>query len=173
MSDLMFDEIPAIEGKSRYDYGDWKSYAIHDEKNIKGFFGSFRFLSNFEPCDVWFEGLKYPSSENAFQSSKVNVDYRHNFVNITPAQSKKEWKNYPKIDASKEEWDKRRYDVMSVILFEKFYRNKDLRQKLIDTGDRCLEERNHWKDLWWGTDTKGVGENNLGKILMKIRKYWM
>jgi predicted NAD-dependent protein-ADP-ribosyltransferase YbiA (DUF1768 family) len=32
-----------------------------------------------------------------------------------------------------------------------------------------LEERNSWGDSYWGTDINGVGENNLGKILMDIR----
>jgi predicted NAD-dependent protein-ADP-ribosyltransferase YbiA (DUF1768 family) len=33
-----------------------------------------------------------------------------------------------------------------------------------------LEERNAWGDTDWGTDINGVGENNLGKILMKVRE---
>ena len=35
MSDLMFDEVP-LNGKTKYTKGDWRTYAIHDDKNIKG-----------------------------------------------------------------------------------------------------------------------------------------
>lgn len=29
-----------------------------------------------------------------------------------------------------------------------------------------------WKDQCWGVDINLGGQNNLGKILMKIREYW-
>lgn len=171
MSDLMFNEVP-VEG-THYKFGDWKQYAIHDESNIKGFFGDYRWLSNFHECQVFFEGLSYRSSENAYQSAKIDTDFRHHLQTCTPNESKKKWKKYSLIDDSKEEWDDRKYEVMSVILFDKFYRNRILRQKLIDTGDKYLEELNHWSDIFWGVDIKKSGQNNLGKLLMKIRLFWI
>jgi len=166
----MYNEVPVV-GKY-YKFGDWKEYTVHDDQNIKGFFGDYRWLSNFHKCRVFFEGWLYPSAENAYQSSKVDVDYRPIFCKIEPNESKKEWKKHPRIDDSKEEWDERKYDVMSVIVFDKFYRNKDLRKKLLDTGSKYLEETNHWKDQFWGVDINLGGTNHLGKILMKIRTYW-
>jgi len=171
MSDLMFNEVP-LEGKKFYKFGDWKEYAVHNERLIHGFFGDYRWLSNFHPCQVYFDGLKYPSSENAYQAAKLSPDYRHHLQTCTPEKSKKEWKKHPLIDDSPEEWDERKYDVMSVILFDKFYRNKDLRQKLLDTGDKFLEETNHWKDVYWGSDIKLGGKNHLGMLLMCIRTFW-
>ncbi len=170
MSDLMFNEIPVVG--DYYKFGDWKLYAVHDDKNIKGFFGDYRWLSNFHKCQVYFEGLLYPSSENAYQASKLELYYRHHLQTCTVEKSKKIWKNYPLLDDSKEEWDGRKYDVMAGILFEKFNRNKELRQKLLDTGTKYLEETNHWKDVYWGVDIKLGGQNNLGKLLMKIREFW-
>ena len=46
----------------------------------------------------------------------------------------------------------------------------NLARMLIDTGYKHLEERNDWGDVWWGTNEKGIGENNLGQILMNVRK---
>ena len=43
------------------------------------------------------------------------------------------------------------------------------KQMLLMTEGCHLEERNSWHDGFWGTDVNGVGENNLGKILMEIR----
>jgi hypothetical protein len=170
MSGLLFNEVPVVG--EFYKFGDWKLYAVHDENNIKGFFGDYRWLSNFHECQVYFEGLLYSSSEAAYQAAKIEVDYRHHLQKVKVAKTKSEWKKHPKIDDSPEEWNARKYDVMSVILFEKFYRNKELRQKLMDTGDKYLEELNHWKDQDWGVDIKLGGKNYLGKILMKIRDYW-
>ena len=64
----MYNEIPVIGNK--YKNGDWKIYSIHDDKQIKGFFGNYSWLSNFYECSVWFEGGSYPSSENAYQAAK-------------------------------------------------------------------------------------------------------
>lgn len=170
MSHLISNEVP-IEG-TYYKFSDWKLYSVHDDNNIRGFFGDYRWLSNFHECPVFFEGLLYRSSENAYQAAKVAADFRHHLQTCTPTESKKKWKKYSFIDDSKEEWDGRKYEVMSVILFDKFYRNPTLRKKLLETGDKYLEEKNHWNDCDWGVDVKHGGKNNLGKILTKIRSYW-
>ena len=57
---------------------------------------------------------------------------------------------------------------MEQILWAKFEQNPGLKEKLINTGDAYLEETNTWNDTFWGV-CKGKGQNNLGKILMKIR----
>lgn len=170
MSDFFYDEVPVIGDK--YKTGDWQLYAVHDDKNIKGFFGDYRWLSNFPKAVVYYEGLKYPSSENAYQAAKVEHDYRHLFQKFSSRESKNAWKEMPLIDDTPAQWDARKYEVMSVIIFDKFYRNKDLRQKLLDTGDKYLEETNHWKDSVWGVDIKHGGKNWLGQILMNIRTFW-
>lgn len=169
-NDKMFDEVP-ISGKP-YKFGDWKKYAIHDEQSVKGFFGDFRFLSNFYDATVYYEGLKYHSTENAYQSAKIDIDYRHHLQICTAAESKREWKKYPKIDSGKKEWDGRKYDVMALIVFDKFWRNHTLRKALLETGEKYLEELNHWKDTCWGVDIEKGGTNWLGKILMNTRKYF-
>lgn len=51
----------------------------------------------------------------------------------------------------------------------KFSQNEELRNRLIETGDEHLEEGNTWGDRIWGT-VNGIGENRLGKILMRVRE---
>jgi hypothetical protein len=53
-------------------------------------------------------------------------------------------------------------------ILESKFSNKELKEKLIKTGEEYLEEKNTWGDKFWGT-SNGIGENNLGKILMNIR----
>jgi len=54
-------------------------------------------------------------------------------------------------------------------LFAKFSQSKKLSELLLSTGDKYLEETNNWGDEFWGVCNE-VGENNLGKILIRVRK---
>jgi len=146
-------------------FGKERDYIIHDESQIKGFFGEYRFLSNFELGDVIYEGIKYPSSENAYQAAKsLDLEIRNQFVNISPNESKKLGR---KVDV-REDWEEVKYGIMYQIVLDKFSRNYQLGDLLIETGDKYLEETNHWKDKIWGV-CDGVGKNWLGKILMDVR----
>ena len=166
----MYDEVPVVG--DHYKFGDWKLYAQHDVDNIRGFFGEYRWLSNFHTCSVYYEGLEFSSSENAYQSAKLKPHEREKLTVCSPAKAKKLWKKLDKIEETKEGWDARKEDVMAQILFSKFLINENLRFKLIETGDKYLEELNHWKDIDWGVDIKLGGKNNLGKLLMRLRNYW-
>lgn len=147
---------------------DWREIAIHDDKNIKGFFGEWRVLSNFWPVEIEFEGRIYPSTENAYQAAKVMDFQRDYFVSCSASNAKSKWKQFiPMYSAAK--WDKIKLDVMEKVSIEK-YKNPELRQKLLDTGDKYLEETLWWQDTFYGVDYKLGGQNKLGKLLMKIRE---
>lgn len=146
----------------------YKDYIIHDDDNIKGFFGEYRWLSNFHESNVYFENLIYTSTENAYQAAKcVDAKQRLEFLGITPSQSKKLGRSVE----VRSDWQDVKYDIMALVVFDKFYRNLELRALLVNTGSKYIEETNHWKDMYWGV-YNGVGENNLGKILMKVRQFW-
>lgn len=155
---------------------DWKKFSVHNDKEIKGFFGEYRWLSNFHLCTIHFDGREYLSSENAYQAAKVTDSMQHHFakggVNETPQKAKKEIKNYP-LAIDIKYWDKIKTAVMRDVLDAKFLQNNELLIKLVQTGDKYIEELNCWNDTFWGVDYKtGNGENNLGKILMRIRENW-
>lgn len=138
---------------------------LHDAENIKGFFGPYRFLSNFEPCLVEFEGLTYPSTEAAYQAAKCkDLLYRKSFLHLTAAQAKKEGRNV----RLREDWEYVKLKIMREVLISKFAKNTYLMEKLLATGDKYLEETNWWGDRFWGV-AHGEGENHLGRILMQIR----
>lgn len=141
---------------------------VHDDKNVKGFFGDYRWLSNFYECPVYFDGLLYASSENAYQAAKcINPENRTRFLNITPSESKKLGRSIQ----FRKDWLDIRYDIMCVTVFDKFYRNQELRRLLLDTGSKYLEETNYWGDTYYGV-CKGKGQNVLGQILMRVRSFW-
>ena len=138
---------------------------IHTETVVKGFFDEYRWLSNFHVCPVIFDGREYTSSEAAYQSAKTHDDYmRDQFTKMTPAESKKKGREM----VTRKDWENVKKDVMYTILVDKFTRNEDLRQKLLQTGSKYIEETNYWNDTFWGV-YKGKGKNTLGELLMKIR----
>lgn len=169
----LFNEV-GIEKDGKptvYKYGDWKQIAVHTDSEIKGFFGEYRWLSNFYESIVFYEGLMYISSENAYQAAKLVSSDREKLQTCSPAASKKNWKLCERMDENAAHWNARRYDVMSAILFDKFHRNQSLKELLLGTGTKCLEELNWWGDDYWGVDLKKGGQNKLGIILMATRTH--
>lgn len=136
-------------------------------KNIKTFKGNNFFLSNFYPCKVVYESVAYSSAEHAFQAAKsLNPEIRRNFTLINECA---EAKRYGRMIKLRSDWETVKYQVMYDIVKDKFTRNAYLREKLIATDDMYIEEGNHHGDKCWGT-VNGEGDNNLGKILMRIRE---
>ena len=134
-------------------------------KKIDSFKDDYFFLSNFYEVPVEYDGLKYGSSEAAFQAQKCEFpSKRKEFQNLHPSKSKALGRKV----TLREDWDEVKNRVMLEIVRNKFKQNPELKEKLIATGDAYLEEGNWWGDRTWGV-CNGVGENRLGKILMKVR----
>ena len=171
MSDLLYTEAPNKDGFP-YERGGWRQYAVHDDHNIRGFFGPFRYLSNFYPCHVPLNGLDYPSSECAYQAQKLVPELREPFTRMTDVQSKKGWKLVPE-EGRVPNWDEHKFTVMQEVVFSKFLHNHDLRDKLVETEGKYLEESNHWYDKFFGVCIHtNIGHNHLGRILMATRTYF-
>ena len=134
---------------------------------ILQFKDEYRWLSNFWPSKVTLDGVTYPSVENAYQAAKTVIkDERKFFVNCTSGQAKRRGKEI----TQREDWPFIKIAVMRDLLIQKF-RDPILKQKLIDTGDQRIREGNNWNDKFWGVDIKTrEGENNLGKIIMRVRQ---
>ena len=133
---------------------------------IDRFAGDYRFLSNFYPATVVFEGLTYPDVEHAYQSAKtLDMSERRRIAALpTPAEAK----HAGEALKYRPDWLQIKYQVMLTCVRDKFTRNPALRTKLLATGDAYLEEGNTWNDQIWGV-YQGHGTNWLGKILMQVR----
>jgi len=66
------------------------------------------------------------------------------------------------------DWTEVKLNEMEFVLQQKFS-HPELLAMLLATGDMELIEYNDWDDTYWGV-CNGVGENNLGKLLMRIRE---
>jgi ribA/ribD-fused uncharacterized protein len=135
-------------------------------KDINSFRDDFFFLSNFYLCDIIFNGLKFGSSEAAFQAQKcIDPKDQLPFTTMTPGQAKK----YGRKVELRKDWEEVKVGIMRDIVKAKFDQDPILKEKLIDTGDVQLIEGNKWHDYFWGV-CNGKGKNTLGIILMDLRK---
>lgn len=133
---------------------------------IESFAGDYKFLSNFYPCLVELDGEIYPSVEHAYQAAKtLNINDRRIIQQTAQANIVKKLGKYVTI---RDDWDEIKLEVMSDLVWQKFSKHDDLRAKLLATQKHELIEGNWWNDTYWGV-CKGVGQNNLGKILMAVR----
>ncbi len=143
-----------------------KDYVIINE-NITDFRSEFRWLSNFYVCDIWYEGLCFPSTEHAYQAAKtLSLAKRVEFTQTTMTCNAA--KHHGGQLLLRPDWDKVKFGVMDTVVRYKFTAHAHLAQMLLQTTGQ-LVEGNHWGDQYWGV-CNGVGENNLGKILMNTRE---
>jgi predicted NAD-dependent protein-ADP-ribosyltransferase YbiA (DUF1768 family) len=156
---------------SPYKKGDWKTFAIHNESEIKGFFGEYRFLSNFWPAKVVLDNVEYTSVELAYQAAKWNPDSRNYFLTCTELDSIEYNRNNIPIGYSTEDWNYIKLSIMTNLVRQKFDPtiNPENHKSLMGTQNKHLEEMNWWGDLYWGTNQDGEGDNHLGKLLMETR----
>lgn len=133
---------------------------------INEFKGPYYFLSNFYEAPVTWNSITYKNNEAAFQSAKTtNVSLRKTFATMDPSTAKREGRRI----SLRPDWEEIKYQVMYEVCLAKFTQNKELRERLLATGNEHLEEGNTWGDKIWGT-VKGEGNNWLGKILMQVRE---
>lgn len=135
--------------------------------SITNFRGPYRWLSNHGDSVIVFNGIKYPTVEHAYQASKF-LDVIHH-KNIEKLKQPRLSREYARANANeiRADWDDIKLDSMAGFLRQKFS-IPELQEKLLDTGNAELIEENTWNDTFWGI-CNGIGENNLGKLLMKIR----
>lgn len=131
---------------------------------ICGFFRDFRFLSNFEGSAILDE-IEYPTIEHGYQAAKT----------LDPAQREKirlcekpaEARRLGQTVTMRPDFGEKKIEIMEKLLEQKFSR-EPYKSKLLATENWYLEETNTWGDKFWGV-CDGEGENNMGKLLMKIR----
>jgi ribA/ribD-fused uncharacterized protein len=138
---------------------------------INSFTGRYEFLSNFFPSPIalWaYTGdlREFPTVEHVFQSFKTEDPIQFESIRTAPTPGKA--KRLGKACTLRKDWEEIKLEVMFRALTEKFRQNADLYEQLLSTGTALLVEGNNWGDVYWGV-CGGVGENHLGKLLMRVR----
>jgi len=134
------------------------------------FKGEKRFLSNMYVCNIIYKGIKYGSSEHIYQAMKSENREYQEYIRMLeePKKTKKEADRLlGETYKIREDWDEVKVALMEEILYLKFTQNPNLRDKLLAI-EGLIEEKNSWGDTFWGI-CEGVGQNHLGRLLMKTR----
>ena len=76
---------------------------------------------------------------------------------------------YANRDKRREDWDDVKISIMEELLRLKIEQNPYVKKKLLQTGDYMIVEDSP-KDDFWGWGPNRNGQNNLGKLWMKLRE---
>jgi N-glycosidase YbiA len=128
-------------------------------------------FSNFANYPFTLDDMLWQSVEHFYQASKYEgTPY---LKIIQSASDSKEAYRLSKQFSEHRRPDFKEYklDYMKRGTMQKFKENPDILKILLETGDETIIER-CGNDIYWGQDENGVGENNMGKILMQVREYF-
>ncbi|WP_404789992.1 NADAR family protein [Altericista sp. CCNU0014] len=129
-------------------------------------------FSNFSPHSIWLGGTLWPTAEHYYQAQKfVGTVDRHLCQQICNAES-------PEMAAAigrnpkhtvRCNWDTLKAAVMYDAVSTKFASHPDLAEVLLKTGQELIIEDSP-TDSYWGCGADGLGQNQLGKVLMRVRQ---
>jgi len=143
---------------------------------VDSFKDNYEMFSNFYPVFVQLEGITFPSVEHAFVAAKsTDLLFRKKVAKLPKDEAgkvKKMGRNKKQCKLRRN-WDLMKISVMRKLLIQKFAIKK-FRRLLLSTGQMEIIEENYWHDNYWGdcccAKCKSIkGQNNLGKLLMKLR----
>ena len=125
-------------------------------------------LSNFSSFMLEWKGVLYITSEHAYHTEKFNdPEIIEKIKNARSAHDAfKIAKEYE--DKVRPDWSNIRVAVMEEIIRAKVAQHPYVKKKLLETGDKEIVE-DSWRDDFWGWGPNKDGQNQLGKIWMKIR----
>lgn len=125
-------------------------------------------LSNFSEHAVYFDSLIWKTVEHYYQASKFNN--KRIKEKIRQAESPVIAKDISQFHSQEivPNWAINKIMVMEKSVTGKFNQHPQLQKILTSTGDKSIIELSPY-DAFWGDPGDGSGENNLGKILMRLR----
>jgi ribA/ribD-fused uncharacterized protein len=150
----------------------------------------YNFLSNFYPCKFTDDEILFKNMEQYFMYQKAKKFDKSAIPHIlSETEPRKIQRLGRRIqNFNDEEWNEHKLDFMYKGLQLKFGQNKEILDKLLETGNKTLYEANTYDRYWGiGCDVEtGIriengeeilkngklivfGDNNLGELLMKLR----
>lgn len=135
---------------------------------ITRFKEEYEFLSNSYPSRIVYEGLEFSCAESAFQSTKCKDEKEKLYFTTCTADKARQRGGKITPEPS---WEERRLSLMESVLRAKFTQHPELMEQLKATGGIRLINGGNDKNTFWGVGLYSQkGENQLGRLLMKIRE---
>jgi len=123
-------------------------------------------MSNFYRSKFYYDNMWWKTSEHAYQAAKTSVP--EEIEEIKNAATPRIARDLGQKCQFRSDFDDKKYEIMRAIVLEKYLQNRNLLDKLIETGDEFLIEDSP-VDYYWGCGADGSGKNMLGIVLMEIR----
>lgn len=140
---------------------------------ISDFDDEYYFLSNFTYAPFKRNGLLWDTVEHYYQAMKTTDLKKREEIRLIghPRFAKRLGRRV----LLRPDWESVKYLFMLYGVRDKFRQNPQLAKLLKDTAPSYLVEGNTWHDNIWGDCsclrcTTIVGQNLLGKILMRVRR---
>lgn len=125
-------------------------------------------LSNFALFPIQLKGKTWPTSEHYFQAQKfAGMDHEYKIRKASSPMKAAKLGRMRSVPIRKN-WNNIKDNIMYNALKAKFTQYPELKELLINTGDKKLVEHTV-NDHYWGDGGDGSGKNMLGKLLMKLR----
>lgn len=127
-------------------------------------------LDNFSSFKVKVNGYLYSSLEESFQSMLFLPDHKEISEQIKNSYSAHEAQKIMHENINKVKYsNKEKLVLMEKLLRLKIEQNPYVLKKLLETKNYTIMEDSP-KDNYWGCGINREGENNLGKLWMKLRE---
>lgn len=152
-------------------------------EDIVLFWGRTNEFSQFYSCNFEIDGVQYRCAEQWMMASKARVfNDSVNEQNILNARTPKAMKAFGRKVQNFDHrvWKQHRWNIVYSGNLAKFTQNEELKQVLLETGDKIIAEASPFDRIWGiglgRNNAKALnpsqwrGQNLLGKVLMSVRK---
>ena len=128
-------------------------------------------FDNFSSFKVEWNGYLFASVEEAYQAASFMGSDEELVEKIKKSHSADEAQRiaYANRDKRREDWDDVKISIMEELLRLKIEQNPYVKKKLLQTENYMIVEDSP-KDDFWGWGPNRNGQNNLGKLWMKLRE---
>jgi len=124
-------------------------------------------LSNFYQSHLYLDDHVWQTVEHYYMAQKtLDPNEQTKIRNAPTAATAKAMGRRVKLRPN---WDNIKFDIMFKACYAKFSQNRDLKQLLLDTGERPLHEDTKKDNIWGGGPNNPNGQDLLGKVLVKVR----
>ena len=129
-------------------------------------------LDNFSSFGLLMNNQYFQTSEHAFQYLKFESTNKEIANKIKDSYSPNDARTIAHTYKSERlpNWKELKYEYMEKVLRLKLEQNPIVKETLLNTKDYIIAESCIDEDTDWGLDNNNLGNNNLGKIWMKLRK---
>ncbi len=129
-------------------------------------------FSNFSPHPIQIEGLDWQTVEHYYQAQKFVGTENEGLISvIRDAKTPEEAASLGRDRTRKlrPDWEPIKPQIMWQGVLTKFLTYTDIQAILLNTGEELIVEDSP-TDYYWGCGQDKTGQNQLGKILMKVRQ---